>query len=141
VINLELLDKERKIISTLSKCDDIPDAGNYYKKLRELRNGFDENREKLSMVELFEALGNRDRFIILDALKEKDRCVCELEVILDKAQGTVSRQLKILVDAGLIQGWSKGKFTHYSLKRKKLEEFNVKWDEWCKNISNWLGEL
>ncbi|MFX0102605.1 MAG: ArsR/SmtB family transcription factor [Candidatus Hodarchaeota archaeon] len=138
---MQLLDKERKIISTLSKCDDIPDAGKYYKELRKLRNDFDKNQEKISMVEIFEALGNKDRFIILDALKERDRCVCELEAILDKAQGTVSRQLKILVDAGLIQGWSKGKFTHYSLKRKTLEEFNEKWEEWCRKISNWLHKV
>jgi ArsR family transcriptional regulator len=67
------------------------------------------------------ALSNKKRLIILNILKEKDRCVCELEATLDESQPSISHHLKILEDVGLIRGWKKGKFTHYDLIKKQLE--------------------
>ena len=61
------------------------------------------------------ALANKKRLIIINILKEKDRCVCELEAVLDESQPSISHHLKILENAGLIRGWKKGKFTHYDL--------------------------
>lgn len=141
IIMVLTIEKKEKIIETLGNCGDISNGKEHFIKMEELRKKFDDDGQKNSMVEVFEALGNKDRFIILDALKEKDRCVCELEAILGKSQGTVSRQLKILSDVGLIQGWAKGKFTHYSLRRKTLEEFTNQWQSWCEKISNWLSEI
>jgi len=65
-------------------------------------------------------MSNNERFIIFNALKERDRCVCELEVILNKSQPSISHHLRILEGAGLIRGWKKGKFTYYGIEAKNL---------------------
>lgn len=53
--------------------------------------------------------------MIISILKENDKCVCELETVLDESQPSISHHLKILESAGLIRGWKKGKFTHYDI--------------------------
>lgn len=45
--------------------------------------------------------------MILKALKDRDRCVFELEFILDKSQSTISHHLRKLACAGLIKGYKK----------------------------------
>ena len=73
------------------------------------------------LTEFLNAISNKKRLIILNILKEKDRCVCELEATLDESQPSISHHLKILESAGLIRGWKKGKFTHYDLVSEQLE--------------------
>jgi ArsR family transcriptional regulator len=65
--------------------------------------------------------------IIFSTLKEKDRCVCELEAILKKSQSSISHHLQILEETGVIKGWKKGKFTYYGIENdivmRNLTEF------------------
>ena len=69
---------------------------------------------------------------MFNALKEKDRCVCELEVILNKSQPSISHHLRILEGAGLIRGWKKGKFTYYGIERNN---FKIYLSDLIKNLS------
>ena len=62
--------------------------------------------------------------MIINILKEKDRCVCELEAILDESQPSISHHLKILENAGLVRGWKKGKFTHYDLVKEQIISYH-----------------
>lgn len=128
-----------KIIETLSGCADIKDASNYYDKLVDLSVEIRQKENFIFISEILNAIGNDDRLLILESLKEKDRCVCELEVILAKTQPAVSHHLKILENVNLIQGWKKGKFTHYSLIRPTFENFNEIWVKWNSTITNWFG--
>lgn len=66
------------------------------------------------------AISSKERIIIINALKKQDRCVCELEAILNKSQSTISHHLRKLVVAGLIQGYKKQKFTYYHLIKEEL---------------------
>lgn len=68
-------------------------------------------------------LGNKERLIIVTVLKDKDRCVCELEAILDKSQPSISHHLRELEKLNLIRGWKKGKFTYYSLLKDNLNSY------------------
>jgi ArsR family transcriptional regulator len=52
----------------------------------------------------------------------KERCVCELEAILDKSQPSISHHLRELEKAGLIRGWKKGKYTYYNLVKEEFKE-------------------
>lgn len=132
--------KEReRILATLDKCESITDVGAHFDSLLKIREDFNSDAEKRRLQDLLTAIGNEDRLLLLDALKEKDRCVCELEVIVGKSQPAVSHHLKILERNNLIRGWKKGKFTHYSLVKKTIEEFNHIWENWTKKISNWLS--
>lgn len=136
---MEADEKEERIIQTLSNCSDFGDAKIYYNNLLKFKKFFDNDKEKTFVVDILESIGNRDRFLILDALKNKDRCVCELEAILDKTQPAVSHHLKILEDSGLIKGWKKGRFTHYSLIKQTFSKFESLMNDWLSNIRNWFG--
>nr|MDO8109798.1 metalloregulator ArsR/SmtB family transcription factor [Candidatus Sigynarchaeota archaeon] len=135
-------DKKRaRIIKTLSKCGDIPDPERHFKALLEIKQRFDEEKDKQMLLKVFDAIGNRERLLILDTLKEKDRCVCELEAIMEKVQASVSHHLRILEQAGLIQGWKKGKFTHYSLVKCTFTKFTQMLDGWVASTRNWFGDV
>ena len=133
--------RKMKIIETLSNCEDFGNPEQHYESLLQIKKSFALNLEKKKLCDILEALGSTERLLILDALAEKDRCICELEAILAKAQPSISHHIKVLEDAGLIQGWKKGKFTHYSLVKRQIKEFKSIMIEWLDKIDNWFEEL
>lgn len=130
-----------KIIETLSSCSDIDDPDEYYDELVDFSKKSRKDDDFRFMLNILNALGNMDRLLILHALKKKDRCVCELEAILNKTQPAVSHHLKILEKANLIHGWKKGKFTHYSLINQTFRSFNKMWTEWNDEATNWFSTI
>jgi DNA-binding transcriptional ArsR family regulator len=56
----------------------------------------------MNQVDIFKALGNPTRLRILDSVKKKKRCICEIIPIARKSQPDVSNHIKILKNAGLI---------------------------------------
>ncbi|MBI2607980.1 MAG: winged helix-turn-helix transcriptional regulator [Deltaproteobacteria bacterium] len=72
---------------------------------------------------LAKAMGHPIRVSIIRMLLKEKRCVCSQ--IVDKlplAQSTVSQHLKVLKDAGLIQGEIKGPSTCYCINRNGLKQ-------------------
>ena len=106
---------EKEIKTKLIKCEDIENPDLHFKQLRELGNNMIQNTSFEDITIFLNALANKKRLMIINILKEKDRCVCELEAVLDESQPSISHHLKILESAGLIKGWKKGKFTHYDI--------------------------
>lgn len=119
-INIERTVEVKKM---LCSCDGICDSGNYFEDLQnfglELKS--DENYRELE--DFTGALASKERLIILKSLKEKDRCVCELETILDKSQSTISHHLRKLERANLIKSWKKGSYTYYGLEKEQLDSY------------------
>ncbi|MBY9004952.1 MAG: helix-turn-helix transcriptional regulator [Candidatus Lokiarchaeota archaeon] len=113
--------RETKIKATLSKCEDIPDVDIFFDQLSILRENLKQENFSDDLTQFFSALANKKRIIIINILKKKDRCVCEIEAILDESQSAVSHHLRILEKAGLIKGWKKGKFTHYDIVEDKIK--------------------
>ncbi len=67
------------------------------------------------------ALGHATRIEIVLYLKKINRCVCqEIVDILPLSQSTVSQHLKILKEAGLVQGEVEGPRTCYCLNREVI---------------------
>jgi ArsR family transcriptional regulator len=62
---------------------------------------------------------------ILAASPEGEVCVCEFVGPLGKSQPTISHHLKILSEAGLVQGDRRGKWVWYSLDRNRLAELRA----------------
>jgi ArsR family transcriptional regulator len=137
----DLDDWEVNIIETLSLCEDINEPIKHYRDLKDLGESFKKDPDMLLLSDYFKALGNKQRFIILESLKEKDRCVCELEAILHKSQPVVSHHLKKLENAHLIKGWKKGKFTHFSLIKNSFKQIAEILSKLVKNSTNWFGEV
>ncbi|MHA1719410.1 MAG: ArsR/SmtB family transcription factor [Promethearchaeota archaeon] len=132
--------RKEKIIETLSSCVNFGDPEKFYNELIQLKGKFYQDEEKSELFNFLEAFGNRERFLILDMLKKKDRCVCELETILQKTQPAVSHHLRILEKCNLIKSTRVGKFSHYSLVRSQFKKFQQMWKKWAEDITNWFGE-
>lgn len=67
------------------------------------------------LVNVMKALSDPGRLKVLKVLEARELCACELIALLGLAQPTVSRHLKVLVDAGLITGRKVGSWVHYRL--------------------------
>lgn len=70
--------------------------------------------EKLLTVT--KALADETRLRILNILFHEDYCVCNLQKILDMSEPRVSRHVKILHTAGLLDARKEGKWVYYSPK-------------------------
>jgi len=71
----------------------------------------------------FTALADPVRLRVLSMLAaapEGEVCVCDFVDPLGKSQPTISHHLKILSEAGLVQGDRRGKWVWYSLNRDRL---------------------
>ena len=62
---------------------------------------------------------------ILAASPEGEVCVCEFVGPLGKSQPTISHHMKILSEAGLVQGDRRGKWVWYSLNRDRLAQLRT----------------
>ena len=64
---------------------------------------------------LLKTLANEDRLLILCQLNQGRRNVGELEALLDIHQPTLSQQLTVLREEGLVATERQGKYIYYSL--------------------------
>ena len=60
-------------------------------------------------------MANPDRLMLLCALLEGERCVGDLEAETGLRQPSLSQQLGVLRDQGLVAARRDGKFVHYSV--------------------------
>lgn len=96
--------------------------------LSERRDAQDEER----LVQMLKALGNPIRFRIMQTLAERKTCITqEIVDTTPLAQSTVSQHLKVLREAGLIEGETEGPATCYC-----LSESGVRWLK--EQIESWL---
>ena len=65
---------------------------------------------------IIKALAHPARLFMLEQLKQKERCVCELTEMVGADISTVSRHLANLRDVGLVQIEKRGTQVFYSLK-------------------------
>ena len=117
------VERKKKIKETLCGCDDCSNSDKYFDNLQRTGKDLKFNQKLISLSTFLNALGNKERLTILTALKDKDRCVCELEAILDKSQPSISHHLRELEKVDLIRGWKKGKYTYYTLLKKEFEKY------------------
>ena len=98
--------------------------------LKERQNTTDEER----LVQMLKALGNPIRFRIMQTLAERQMCITqEIVDTTPLAQSTVSQHLKVLREAGLIEGEFEGPATCYC-----LSESGVRWLK--EQIEGWLPD-
>jgi ArsR family transcriptional regulator len=66
-------------------------------------------------IRVMKALSDPNRVKVVKMLQQKEMCVCELQFALGLAQPTVSKHLKVLEEAGLVQSKKAGLWVNYSL--------------------------
>ena len=83
--------------------------------------------EAIELERLFKALADRHRVRILNLLADAEDavCVCALMPVLGLAQPTVSYHLKLLVEAGLLQRESRGRFSFYRIAPGALDRLGA----------------
>ena len=70
---------------------------------------------------VFKAFCDENRLQILEMLRSGEKCACKLLEELHISQSTLSHHMKILCDAGIVQGRKEGKWVHYSLNSAGIE--------------------
>jgi ArsR family transcriptional regulator len=90
--------------------------------------------EKDRLAKMLKALGNPQRFQIVEFLAANNMCITN-DIVRNTplAQSTVSQHLKVLREAGLIRGELEGPATCYCLDPESFS--------WLKEqIGNWMAE-
>lgn len=86
------------------------------------------------LAQMLKALGNPVRFHIVQVLAERKMCITgELVDFTTLAQSTVSQHLKVLREAGLVEGEVEGPATCYC-----LNEAGIRWLK--ERIGGWLPD-
>ena len=76
-------------------------------------------------TEMFKALSDENRLMILDMLCKGERCACKLLEKFNITQPTLSHHMKILCDCGLVKSRKAGKWMYYSINTKGCEKINL----------------
>jgi DNA-binding transcriptional ArsR family regulator len=86
----------------------------------------------------FEVLAEESRRRILDVLVDGERAVCELVGILSLSQPAVSKHLKVLREAGLVESRTDAQRRIYRVRPEPLREV----DEWLAPYrKRWVNHL
>jgi ArsR family transcriptional regulator len=80
---------------------------------------------------LFKLLGDYNRIRIISALKESEMCVCELSLLLDMSQSSISHQLRILRNNGIVKNRKENKQVFYSLNDSQIYDLIKKGEDVC----------
>ena len=76
-----------------------------------------------TFIRVMKALSDPNRVRVLKILQDKELCVCEIQNVLGLAQSTVSKHMKILEDAGLVDRKRQGTWIIYSLADGSESEY------------------
>ncbi len=71
-------------------------------------------------AKLFKALMHPARLEILDILRDGEHCVCHIEAALGLRQSTISQQLSVLREVGLVQDRRDGWNVHYRVTQPQV---------------------
>ena len=88
-------------------------------------------------VKVMKALSDPSRVKILKMLQHKLMCVCEIKEALKLSQPSVSKHLKILEDAGLVDYKKDGLWVNYYLTDGKKSPYA---SSLMGNLRHWLDE-
>lgn len=87
--------------------------------------------EQQRLITMLKALGNPVRFRIMQFLTEKQMCITgDVVEFTTLAQSTVSQHLKVLRDAGLIEGEIDGPATCYCVSEKGVRFLKEHIETW-----------
>lgn len=88
-------------------------------------------------IKVMKALSDPNRVKIIKMLQQRVLCVCELKAALNIAQPTVSKHLKLLEDAGLVESDKEGLWVNYRLTNGNSSAYAA---TVLGNLRHWLNE-
>lgn len=88
-------------------------------------------RDEIRLAAMLKALGNPLRFRIMQYLADRQMCITgEIVDVTNLAQSTVSQHLKVLRDAGLIEGEVEGPATCYCISPEGVNFLKTQVGKW-----------
>jgi ArsR family transcriptional regulator len=90
-----------------------------------------------SFVKVMKALSDPNRVKIVKMLQHKPMCVCEIQEALGIAQSSVSKHLKILEEAGIVDFEKDGLWVNYYLTDGRKSPYA---SSLMGNLRHWLEE-
>lgn len=72
---------------------------------------------------VFKALGHPSRLLMVKALGDGEKCVCELRELVGADLSTVSKHLAVLKSAGIVGSVKRNNFVYYCLLRGCVATF------------------
>ena len=89
-------------------------------------------RAAATACSLLKALAHEDRLLLLCQLAEGERCVSELEELLDIRQPSLSQQLGVLRNEGLVTTRRDGTRIYYALaSREAVAVMQTLYEQFC----------
>jgi ArsR family transcriptional regulator len=88
-------------------------------------------------IKVMKALSDPNRVKILKLLQQKTMCVCELQGALQITQPSVSKHLKLLEEAGLVDYKKEGLWVNYYLADGKASPYAA---SLLGNLKHWLED-
>lgn len=76
----------------------------------------------MTVVEIFKILSDTNRLRILNLLYTDELCVCELEYLLGISQSNLSKHLRLMSDAGILESRRQNKFAYYKIKDEEMKK-------------------
>lgn len=83
--------------------------------LETIRKSLSEEKEIDLLTSMFKALSDPTRLRIIYILSKSPLCVCDISIILDMTQSSISHHLRVLRDTRLVKFKRRGKLVIYSL--------------------------
>lgn len=90
-----------------------------------------------SFIKVMKALSDPNRVRIIKMLQHKMMCVCEIQAALEVAQPTVSKHMKILEEAGLVDHKKDGLWVNYHLTDGSSSAYGA---SLLGNLKHWLED-
>jgi ArsR family transcriptional regulator len=88
-------------------------------------------------IKVMKALSDPNRVKILKLLQQKTMCVCELQGAIQISQPSVSKHLKLLEEAGLVDYKKEGLWVNYYLADGKASPYAA---SLLGNLKHWLED-
>ena len=79
----------------------------------------------MAVAATFEVMAEPNRRLILDLLRQRERTVGDLVQVLDVSQPAVSKHLKVLRGAGLVESRNEAQRRYYRLRPMPLREVDA----------------
>ncbi len=76
----------------------------------------------MDQVQLLKTLSHPTRLAVLEILRDGEQCVCHMEAMLGLRQASISQQLMVLRDAGLVGVRRDGLNVYYRVLKSRLYE-------------------
>lgn len=76
----------------------------------------------LNLTDIFKVLSDEKRLRIINILFNNELCVCEIEVILELNQSSVSRHLRKIKTTSILNSSKDAQWIHYKVNKKFIKD-------------------